>query len=112
MYDPKARGEALELLCDGDLGIDRPALRRVACQLGLDGVSGGMHLGRIARDLVDIARAGQRRWQQLHGDDPEATVALDALEATVTGNDTAAWKTVSDKLRSHPSLEVLADHWS
>ena len=57
--------------------------------------------------LIDIARTGLQRLDVEWGRDPEAHVALDAIDAIARGRRRPIWQDVDEALRANPSLLAL-----
>ncbi len=110
-YDLEARKKALELLEDGNMSIDRPALRAQACLNGLAGVSQGRSIGEIAKEVLDIATQGLDRLAKAEGRDALAYRALDPLKAIAHGKEQSYSQRVLRKWQADPRLAALADPW-
>ena len=106
-YDPTSRAAALTLLRDGDLISLRQPLRAAAARDGLAARVGEIALGPLAIALIDIARTGLQRLDVEWGPDPEAHVALDAIDAIARGRRRPIWQDVDEALRANPSLLAL-----
>jgi glutamate--cysteine ligase len=111
-YDLQARGEALDLLRDGDARVDRPAVREVACRDALDGHIGDVQLRDWARELLAIARRGLNRLALATREDADAATALDVLDAVVTGARPPFWRDVQRKAGDATNLAAFADDWT
>lgn len=113
-YDAEARRRCLDLLRDGDAGIDRGALRAAACQDALDAVVGDWSLREVARETLAVARGGletQARLARMAGEasDPGAADALVILEEIVAGDRPPFWATRETRWAAAPGLSGLAD---
>lgn len=113
-YDAAARRRCLDLLRDGERGMDRVAWRRAACRDALDAVVGGWRLRDIARETLVLARAGleaQARTAHATGEaaDPEAPRALDILEEIVAGERPPFWASFDARWAAAPGLAGLTD---
>ncbi len=107
LYDAAARREVMELLGDGDVRIDRDALREAACKDALTGVSGGLHVGELCKEALAIAHRGLDRLHRATGEDAQAGRSLDVLDAIVHGDQPAFWQVQRQRLQSGEGLRAL-----
>ena len=98
-YDVEARRRCLDLLRDGESGVNRVALRAAACRDALDAVVDDWPLRAVAREALSLARAGlERHLRTARGDgapDLGAADALVILEEIVAGERPPFWAAVT-----------------
>ena len=108
LSDRESRAALFDLMRDGDVSVDRAALRDAACRDGLAGRAGGFELGELARTCLRLADEGISRIEARSGvADPEGHAALDRLMAVATGAVPAPWQEVAARLARTPSLSAL-----
>jgi glutamate--cysteine ligase len=108
-YDDDARRKCLKLLRDGDMTVDRKALRALACKDALDGVAGEWHLRELSAAILQIARESLAKQAAASGTDLNAAESLDILDAIVAGTRPQFWQTVRDRWLQNPQLGALSD---
>ncbi len=113
-YDVEARRRCLDLLRDGESGVNRVALRAAACRDALDAVVDDWPLRAVARETLSLARAGlERHLRTARGregaPDLGATDALVILEEIVAGERPPFWAASDARWRKAPGLLGLSD---
>lgn len=110
-YDAEARAATLALLRDGDVTVDRAALREAACKDALEADNQGFRLREMAAEVLRICQGSLTRQAAATGLDLEAGQALAPLEAIVAGHRLPFYETVRRRLAARHSLLALADGW-
>lgn len=110
-YDLEARRKTLALLRDGDMAVDRAALREVACRDALNGRGQGFDLRELSGHVLDLATEGLQRQAQASGLDLDAALELEPLRAIVAGDAPPYYERVRSGLAQNRGLLALSDGW-